>query len=79
MSDIDHTTFLTGANAEFIAGQYARYLDDPQSVDESWRRFFADYADDAAALRAERAGPGWGQPSPRPNGAAAAAHAAPST
>ena len=53
-------TFLTGANATFIAELYARWLDDPASVDESWRSFFADLADEAPALLKELEGPGWG-------------------
>src|SRR6266550_2009325 len=64
MSDIDRTTFLSGGNAEFIAELYTRYLDDPASVDESWRHFFAEFGDDAAAFRAERAGPPWSRPLP---------------
>ena len=64
MPDFDHTTFLSGSNAGFIADLYARYLDDPQAVDESWRRFFAEFGDDAAAIRAERAGPPWARPLP---------------
>ena len=56
MTDIDGTTFLSGANAEFIAELYARFLDDPDAVDESWRRFFAEIGDDAggAESRARR-------------------------
>ena len=42
MADIDGTTFLTGANAGFIAELYTRFLEDPGSVDESWRRFFSE-------------------------------------
>jgi len=42
-------TFLTGANAPFIAGLYTRFLDDPQSVDESWRRFFSEVDEDHTA------------------------------
>src|ERR1700736_1356712 len=64
MTEINGTTFLSGANAEFIAELYTRYLDDPASVDESWRRFFAEFGDDAAAFRAERAGPSWSRPLP---------------
>src|ERR1700730_16565139 len=59
MTELNGTTFLSGANAEFIAELYARYLDDPNAVDPSWRRFFADMPDDAAAIRAERTGPPW--------------------
>ncbi|MGH7038807.1 MAG: 2-oxoglutarate dehydrogenase E1 component [Stellaceae bacterium] len=60
----DGTTFLSGGNAGFIAELYARFLDDPGSVDASWRRFFAGIADDPAAVRAERQGPSWGTPLP---------------
>jgi 2-oxoglutarate dehydrogenase E1 component len=59
MGEIDRTTFLSGANAEFIAELYTRYLENPADVDPSWRRFFADIGDDAATLEAERAGPSW--------------------
>jgi len=64
MTELNGTTFLSGANAEFIAELYARYLDDPAAVDPSWRRFFAEMADDAAAIRAERNGPPWARPLP---------------
>src|SRR5207248_5756753 len=69
MPDFDQTSFLSGTNAPFIADLYARYLDDPNAVDESWRRFFADLADDPAAVRAETAGPAWAPPIRRANGA----------
>jgi 2-oxoglutarate dehydrogenase E1 component len=73
MSEIDRTNFLSGGNADFIAALYARFLADPDAVDEGWRRFFATLGDDAAALQAERAGPPWAQPlPPRGNGEAAA-------
>src|SRR5260370_30555171 len=64
MPEIDQTTFLSGANAEFIAELYGRFLESPTAVDESWRRFFAGIGDDAAALRAERTGPPWARPLP---------------
>src|SRR5438477_6485162 len=64
MAELNGTTFLSGANAEFIAELYARYLDDPAAVDPSWRRFFAEMADDAAAIRAERNGPPGARPLP---------------
>ena len=71
MPDFDQTTFLSGANAGFIAELYARYLDDPRAVDESWRRFFGDLADDPAAVRAETEGPAWARSARRANGASA--------
>ena len=39
------TSFLNGANANFIEQQLALYLNDPNSVDESWRTFFATVVD----------------------------------
>src|SRR6266850_2204573 len=65
MADIDGTTFLTGNNAGFIAELYTRFLDDPDAVDESWRKFFAELGDDAAGAIAEFRGPSWGRSSPR--------------
>ncbi len=74
MADIDATTFLTGANAGFIADLYARFLDDPGSVDASWRRFFAEIGEDGPAALAELRGPPWAKaPGPVINGAPAPA------
>jgi 2-oxoglutarate dehydrogenase E1 component len=74
MADIDGTTFLTGANAGFIAELYTRFLEDPGAVDESWRRFFSEMDDDVSAVLTELRGPSWGNPAPRivTNGAAPA-------
>src|SRR5215472_6283061 len=75
MADLDGTTFLTAANAGFIAELYTRFLEDPDSVDESWRRFFSDLKDDPPAVLAELRGPSWTKPVPWAigNGAVAAA------
>src|SRR5205085_185959 len=48
----------------------------PAAIGESWRRFFAEIADDAAAIRAERAGPPWARPLPPILGPETAAPAA---
>ena len=74
MADIDGTTFLTGANAGFIAELYTRFLEDPRSVDESWRRFFSEMNDDVATLLTEARGPSWAKREPPiiVNGAASA-------
>ena len=74
MPDIDGTSFLTGANAGFIADLYARFLDDPTSIDASWRQFFAEIGEDGTTALAEWHAPSWGKP-PVPsagNGATAA-------
>jgi len=74
MADIDGTTFLTGANAGFIAELHTRFLEDPRSVDESWRRFFSEMNDDVATLLTEARGPSWAKHEPPiiGNGAASA-------
>ncbi|HWI26473.1 MAG TPA: 2-oxoglutarate dehydrogenase E1 component [Stellaceae bacterium] len=64
MPPLDQATFLNGANATFIAELYARWLDDPASVDESWRSFFGDLAEEAPAVLKELEGPGWGSERP---------------
>ncbi|HUK00106.1 MAG TPA: 2-oxoglutarate dehydrogenase E1 component [Stellaceae bacterium] len=61
MPQLDQATFLNGANATFIAELYARWLEDPAAVDESWRSFFGDLAEEAPALLRELEGPGWGR------------------
>ena len=50
---IDETSFLSGGNAVFIAELYARYLDDPASVDSSWVAFFQELKDDGAQLQSD--------------------------
>ena len=64
MADIDGTTFLTGVNAGFIAELYARFLEDPRCVDESWRRFFSEMNDDVSAVLTEARGPSWAKRAP---------------
>jgi 2-oxoglutarate dehydrogenase E1 component len=59
MADIDGTTFLTGANAGFIAELYTRFLEDPNSVDASWRQFFSEIGDDVSTVLAELRRPNW--------------------
>jgi 2-oxoglutarate dehydrogenase E1 component len=60
MSRLDQVTFLTGANATFIAELYSRYLEDPSSVDESWRTFFAELGEEGQQVLRELEGPPWG-------------------
>jgi 2-oxoglutarate dehydrogenase E1 component len=53
------TSFLHGANAAYIEDLYAKYQDNPASVGEQWRAFFADLKDAPEAVRAEATGPSW--------------------
>ncbi|HXS38822.1 MAG TPA: 2-oxoglutarate dehydrogenase E1 component, partial [Stellaceae bacterium] len=64
MAKPDQTTFLTGLNAEYIAELHARFVEDPASVDESWRQFFASLEDEPQTVEKELKGPGWGRPAP---------------
>ena len=57
------TSFLNGANAGFIEDMYARFQADPNSVDESWRTFFAGVSERlAAAARPSWARTDWPEP-----------------
>src|SRR5690606_9717260 len=80
----EETSFLFGPNATFLAELYERYLEDPASVDASWRSMFEGLEADGSAILAELRGPSWArtrrsvigngkEPHGRTNGAAAAA------
>ena len=71
MTDIDGSSFPSGANAGFIAELYARFLGDPAAVDESWRRFFAELGEDEEAAPAELRPPAWETSEPSGNGGTA--------
>ncbi|HYM01693.1 MAG TPA: 2-oxoglutarate dehydrogenase E1 component [Stellaceae bacterium] len=83
MSQLEHATFLYGPIATFIGELYSRYLEDPAAVDESWRAFFGELAEEAPTVLKELEGPGWGkerghvivngEPAPKRNGGGAAA------
>ncbi|MDJ0947389.1 MAG: 2-oxoglutarate dehydrogenase E1 component [Alphaproteobacteria bacterium] len=64
-SKLEQTSFLSGANAGFIAQLYRRFLDDPGSVDASWAQFFAELGDEGGAVLQELGGASW-TPHPRP-------------
>ena len=52
-------TFLTGVNETYIAELYARFLDDPGSVDESWAEVFGTLGDDQKAMLGDMTGASW--------------------
>ena len=80
--DLEHSSFLLGANAAFLADLYRRWLDNPASVDPSWAAFFGELQDDPSALDRDFAGASWGLreplevPARTANGNGALAHAA---
>ncbi len=55
------TSFLDGGNAAYIEQLQDSYLRDPASLDPSWRDFFAEIADDGAAVATAAQGPRWKQ------------------
>ncbi|TMV05368.1 2-oxoglutarate dehydrogenase E1 component [Brucella haematophila] len=53
------TSFLYGGNADYIEELYAKYEDDPNSVDPQWRDFFAKLGDSAEDVKKNAQGPSW--------------------
>ena len=64
------TSFLYGGNAAFVEDLYAKWAADPNSVEPSWRAFFATLGDRADEVKRATADPAWtrpGAPIPRPD------------
>ena len=53
------TSFLQGANATYLAELYARYEEDPASLDPEWRAFFSSLDDHRDDIIAGARGPSW--------------------
>lgn len=53
-------SYLFGANSVFVEELYARYQENPASVDPSWRSFFDELGDGRDAVLREAKGPSWG-------------------
>ena len=53
------TSFLSGINSEFINQFYSDYLSDPNSLPESWRKFFDGLSDDEKLIYDNINGPSW--------------------
>jgi 2-oxoglutarate dehydrogenase E1 component len=66
--ELEQTAFLYGGNGGFIEELYGRYLDDPATIDPSWRSYFDELGQESQLLfqrsRSAR--------EPRPDGRAAA-------
>ncbi len=67
------TSFLTGPNAAFLFELYARYAQDPQSVEPGWRAYFASLGEDGGAALADLRGASWAPRRAALNGAQAPA------
>ncbi|MET0273932.1 MAG: 2-oxoglutarate dehydrogenase E1 component, partial [Phenylobacterium sp.] len=57
------TSFLYGGNAAFVEDLYAKWATDPNSVEPSWRAFFASLSDRSDEVKAAAAQPSWTKPS----------------
>ncbi|MCC0076266.1 MAG: 2-oxoglutarate dehydrogenase E1 component [Rhodobacter sp.] len=53
------SSFLDGANAEYIDQMHARYAQDATSVDAAWAQFFESMGDDFATATRQAQGPSW--------------------
>ncbi len=53
------SSFMDGANADYIDQLQARYAADPNSVDAAWAEFFRALGDSEADARKAAAGPSW--------------------
>ncbi len=53
------TSFLYGGNADYIEELYAKYEDDPNSVDPQWHDFFAKLGDNADDVKKNAQGASW--------------------
>ena len=53
--------FLSGNNATYVAELYGRYLENPSSVDPSWKAFFEDLQMDGRAVLEDIKGASWGR------------------
>jgi len=60
MIETDPSSFLYGQNSAFIEDLYARFRQNPASVDESWRQYFQKLEDGASGNGVYR--PSWARP-----------------
>ena len=62
------SSFLQGANAGYVEQLYARYANDPASVDATWATFFRSLGDIETDVKKEAAGASWARADwpPRP-------------
>lgn len=58
-------SFLAGANSAFIEELYARYAENPGSVDPGWQQFFSELEEDAPSVLKALKGASWSPRKPR--------------
>ena len=52
------TSFLSGTNSSYIEKLYAKYVENPASIPDSWRQFFEGLGDQKDNI-IENQGPSW--------------------
>jgi len=55
----EKTSFLQGSNSPFIKKLYLQYLNNPESVPQSWVEFFDGLNEDQEVIKKEILGPSW--------------------
>src|SRR4249919_2382112 len=56
---LERTSFLFGTNAAYLEAMYAQYLENPDTVDESWRAYFAELGQTQLSPTQLGRGPEW--------------------
>ena len=59
---LSETAFLYGGNGTFVENLYAKWAENPGSVEPSWQAFFANLHDSADAAKKQAERPAWTQP-----------------
>ena len=55
----EKTSFLQGGNSIFIKELYLKYLENPNTIPESWKSFFDGLDEDQEVIKKEILGPSW--------------------
>ena len=55
----EKTSFLQGSNSPFIEELYLQYLNNPNSIPQSWAEFFKGLNEDKDIIKKEISGPSW--------------------
>ena len=56
------TLFLDGGNAAYLDQMLSKYMENPSSVDASWRDYFGSLGEDAGIAKKNAEGPVWKRP-----------------
>ena len=55
----EQTSFLQGGNSSFIKEMYLKYLNNPNSIPQSWSEFFSGLDENKDIVKNEILGPSW--------------------